>query len=414
MKPALRVMWVACGERGHNFGDWAGAEIISQVSHRDVDHCDIDRVLETQIVGAGSTIHLLPASYAGCVWGTGIIKEDQTFRLPHADIRAVRGKLTAQRLGIKWMAMGDPLLLWQGVRRPKFRLGIVPHYVDFEDKGIWHFTNVNDGVLVIDMLARDAADRIATCDLILSSALHGLVIADALGIPNKWTMFSEGKIVGHGFKFRDYYSAFDIDDPIPLWFDDSKTFEDYEKWILDDWEPRPLAKICNDLLDCFPKEMIDDSKPSWDGRNEVIAAMIKGGESVLDLGAGRQSLKRYLPEGCKYVPVDLVKTSSDVIQHDFNNGVPSVGHFDVVVVSGVLEYLASPFMFLREAMNMGERMIVSYSPRTPEQTIESRRAGGWVTHMAKEDIEEMFEALHLDYEEAGAWNEQVIWKLTRK
>ena len=41
----------------------------------------------------------------------------------------------------------------------------------------------------------------------MSSALHGLICADSLGIPNQHIILGE-KVVGGEYKFKDYYSVF--------------------------------------------------------------------------------------------------------------------------------------------------------------------------------------------------------------
>ena len=48
---------------------------------------------------------------------------------------------------------------------------------------------------------------IASCGAILSSSLHGLVVADSYGIPAAWTSGSP-PLTGGDFKFQDYASAF--------------------------------------------------------------------------------------------------------------------------------------------------------------------------------------------------------------
>ena len=49
----------------------------------------------------------------------------------------------------------------------------------------------------------------AQCKCIISSAMHGLIAADSLGIPNVRMILSD-KITGGNYKYDDYYSAFGI------------------------------------------------------------------------------------------------------------------------------------------------------------------------------------------------------------
>lgn len=42
----------------------------------------------------------------------------------------------------------------------------------------------------------------------MSTSLHGLIVADSYGIPNAWIKQPQD-IGGNGYKFDDYYSAFD-------------------------------------------------------------------------------------------------------------------------------------------------------------------------------------------------------------
>ena len=52
-------------------------------------------------------------------------------------------------------------------------------------------------------------EEIASCEYVLSSSLHGLIVSDSFGIPNQRLVVSE-KLVGDGYKFNDYYSAFGV------------------------------------------------------------------------------------------------------------------------------------------------------------------------------------------------------------
>jgi len=50
-------------------------------------------------------------------------------------------------------------------------------------------------------------NEIAKCKVILSSAMHGLIVADSFNIPNQWIKLSE-LLYGGDYKFKDYYSVF--------------------------------------------------------------------------------------------------------------------------------------------------------------------------------------------------------------
>jgi pyruvyltransferase len=49
----------------------------------------------------------------------------------------------------------------------------------------------------------EVVDQILDCELILSSSLHGLIIADAYGVPNVWMKCSDKTFDG-AFKYQDY------------------------------------------------------------------------------------------------------------------------------------------------------------------------------------------------------------------
>lgn len=81
--------------------------------------------------------------------------------------------------------------------------------------------------------------------------------------------------------------------------------------------------------------------PSWIERNRVIGTWIPDGSSVVDIGAGSQNLRDFLPPGCRYQPVDVVPPDAHTLFADFNAyTVPVMERSaDVVVCSGVLEYV---------------------------------------------------------------------------
>lgn len=167
---------------------------------------------QARLVGVGSLLQRLDPSYSGAVWGAGSIR-DEPRPLPEARVLAVRGALSADVIGAREpLALGDPgLLAGRIARRPRVRwdVGIVPHYTH-RDNGVVAALQREGGasVRVIDVRqsAAAATKEIAACSVVLTSSLHGLVVADAYGIPAAWTAL-EPELNGADFKFRDYESV---------------------------------------------------------------------------------------------------------------------------------------------------------------------------------------------------------------
>ena len=134
------------------------------------------------------------------------------------DVRAVRGEKTREiieRLSGKpcSAATGDggmlyPLLL-DTMPEKKYTLGVIPHYRDQSQSAVKELVSQYDNAVIIDVLDEplEVLKQIARCNFILSSSLHGLIVADALDIPNRHVRFS-GNVTGDDFKFCDYYSVF--------------------------------------------------------------------------------------------------------------------------------------------------------------------------------------------------------------
>jgi pyruvyltransferase len=147
-------------------------------------------------------------------------------------VYAVRGPLTRNLLlkqGIECPEIyGDPALLFPRFYNPtiekKYKLGIIPHYVDSNSDWIKSIKRDDVKVLDICMETHEFVDALKECENIISSSLHGVIAADAYGIPNMWMTINGSKdVYGGGFKFRDYFASvkrdvkcFEAIDSIPL------------------------------------------------------------------------------------------------------------------------------------------------------------------------------------------------------
>ena len=217
-----------------NFGDLLNINIFKSFFNLDVIKKDVS---QSEIVAIGSVLGpFFSDSKIGfikkisillkrpiLVWGTCFIEKENCSLYPKRRfyIKAIRGYLTLQRLKkekfakiSKNLAIGDPGLLasmlidHKNIKK-KYDLGIIPHYVDQRNQLLKKIKVKNSIILDITEKPEILLPKIASCKSIISSAMHGLIVADSLGIPNMRIILSD-KITGGDYKFNDYYSVFGI------------------------------------------------------------------------------------------------------------------------------------------------------------------------------------------------------------
>lgn len=72
---------------------------------------------------------------------------------------------------------------------------------------------------------KNTIKTINECEFIISSSLHGIIIADSYNIPNIWCKFSD-KVYGKDFKFFDYFESVNRFDEHPFTFTKYHTLEE--------------------------------------------------------------------------------------------------------------------------------------------------------------------------------------------
>ncbi|MBR5303247.1 MAG: polysaccharide pyruvyl transferase family protein [Candidatus Gastranaerophilales bacterium] len=114
--------------------------------------------------------------------------------------------------------LGDPGLLAEKLIdkniKKECKVGVILHYID---KNSSFIKNIKlDDYKLIDITKNPiyVLNEIAKCEVILSSAMHGLIAADSLDIPNRWIKLSD-LLIGGDYKFKDYYSVFNYE-PKPI------------------------------------------------------------------------------------------------------------------------------------------------------------------------------------------------------
>lgn len=188
-----------------NFGDLLGPMIAARIVERYPGRRDPSRT--RRVLTVGSVIHF--ARPADVVWGSGVNgKLGAQHISPSLDVRAVRGPYTRAVLAGRGIdappLYGDPVLLlaelWPELRDPmatkRSSVLAVPNLNEPErfDPDITRLPVGDPWAVIAD---------IAASEFVTGTSLHALVVADALGIPNRPIVPD----VESPFKYLDYYSG---------------------------------------------------------------------------------------------------------------------------------------------------------------------------------------------------------------
>jgi hypothetical protein len=194
-----------------NFGDALAPLLLDHFCDADLEWSPI---AEASIVSIGSVLEHIPPRWTGYVCGSGKLKEHSTINISHATIIALRGPLSAK--GIKGnYAIGDPGLLADelvGPQEKRWDLGIVPHWKD--NDLVPRFTKLIRAPSTVRIISPrfdplTVVAEIGACKRIVTSSLHGMITADAFGIPRRVELASalQNETEGGDFKFRDYSAS---------------------------------------------------------------------------------------------------------------------------------------------------------------------------------------------------------------
>ncbi len=238
-----------------NWGDQLGFDLLKHFlsRHSDVVEHDLlivptNKIKEANIIGLGSTLGHVPHDWSGVIAGSGFLKDSNELQCyPYANIVGVRGYCSNYRVAT-WQdpnrVYGDPGLitphLLNNCYSPYYDIGIIPHWSDTALKYDSRFYGPWTTKLINPFQSwRQVVADITNCKKIVTSSLHGTVIADAYGIPRRivpaWSMIhnpSEGGM----FKFKDYMSVLEME---------------YKPEILERADQNRIEKIQGDILSMY-------------------------------------------------------------------------------------------------------------------------------------------------------------------
>ena len=216
-----------------NFGDILSPYIISKLSKKEIIYKDsyngikdcIKKLLrslvllnfkeirsihfwwEKNLLGIGSI--LANGNKHSIVWGSGFINEEQIFK--GGKIYAVRGRYTDNLLKKEGFngnyAYGDPALLIPLFVSPSdiknTDIAIIPHWSETD----YFIKNYGEKYKIIDLRTKNIK-QVTSCNKILSTSLHGIIVSHAYSIPALW--IRHDILHNSNFKFYDYFSSVGI------------------------------------------------------------------------------------------------------------------------------------------------------------------------------------------------------------
>lgn len=207
-----------------NFGDSIGPALVARMLNvRPVNSRLIART-GTVLYSVGSITAMIDQDNVA-VWGSGLLKpltDSEIMRLRsrrEVDVLAVRGLYTELELKAKlgWnvpAVYGDPALLLPRVfpvlERKQGSISVVLHWehVKFRQKiraqhrDQIQFVDVDEDYL-------NVVQKIASSSVCISSSLHGIIVAQAYGVPWVWLQFNDHLLHSSNFKFDDFFTTID-------------------------------------------------------------------------------------------------------------------------------------------------------------------------------------------------------------
>lgn len=195
-----------------NFGDYLSVVLVERIVEQPIQiYRKGIHAGQKKLLAVGSILAL--ADNGDVVWGSGLSGKSlnlNKYRFNTLDVRAVRGPLTREFL-IKNFHIdcppiyGDPALLFpyffpefKKSEYPSNEFIIIPHYSELHLFPKEDYPNVISPLEPWDRVI----NKIINSKFVISSSLHGIVIAEAYGIPARLlkVTFNEPLL-----KYRDYY-----------------------------------------------------------------------------------------------------------------------------------------------------------------------------------------------------------------
>ncbi|HIT95900.1 MAG TPA: polysaccharide pyruvyl transferase family protein [Candidatus Aphodousia faecavium] len=274
-----------------NFGDFLSPYLVSKITQRKITYCSSSAT--NKLVAIGSILSKETLFSSSHIWGSGALTP-KFFRVPpfynikrtiayrfksafyRSKIYALRGPLTAAKCESFGFdvpnVFGDPGILVSDYYQPNinadFEVGIVLHYAH---KNIFSNARLPEKWKFIDIARKTPReiekfiDELLSCKRIFSSSLHGIIVAQAYGVPAQWITFNNRPLNNkyNDFKFNDYFLGADQIVQQPICLDPNKCdWSTLIKTPLVHVDTHSLQRCKESLLSAFPEvSLISDVLP---------------------------------------------------------------------------------------------------------------------------------------------------------
>ena len=163
---------------------------------------------------------------------------------------------------------------------------------------------------------------------------------------------------------------------------------------------------------------------SWESRNKELAALVPSNSRVIEFGAGKRVLERYLEPSCTYTPSDIIDRGPGTIVLDLNQRpLPDLGPdaYDVAVFSGVLEYVREVPAVLDWLTKYVTVCVLTYAPakargHSPRGLLETigRLRHGWMNNYREEELRSLFYERDFELVQGKDWEDQRLFVFSRR
>jgi pyruvyltransferase len=190
-----------------NFGDHLAHVIITKILSDNGHVIEEETSHDKRLLSLGSILHF--ARNADVIWGTGLNGkiESNQYKFQRLDVRAVREPLTRDFLLKKRISTpevyGDPAILLPQIFPGRFERSNIKKYVTVPNLHDLELAKQKRWKNLISPLSswNKCVERILEAEFVIASSLHGLIVAEAFGIPTRYVRLTETESL---LKYNDY------------------------------------------------------------------------------------------------------------------------------------------------------------------------------------------------------------------